>query len=478
MKKSKLFAGEAIKRARGEAGMSQTDLARALQISPSYLNQIESNQRPLTATLLVELARALRVDVSLFSRDSEDRLQFNLKDALADPAFGGAEFASREIKALVQTAPTIAKALVNLQSAHRALLDRYQSLDSFLDAPGTANFAVKAPNHPYDEVRDYFHTIGNYVESLDVAAEKIGEAIHSNNDDIHEALALRLADQHGVKLVLDRTLIDKKPLRHFDPVKRELILDAHLERPTQAFAMAHQIALLEQSSEIEDIARHAEFESPDAEAVSKVALANYFAGALMLPYRSLLETAERLRYDISAISARFGASFEQVCHRLSTMQRPGMEGIPFYFLRVDRAGNITKRHSATRFQFARHGGACPLWNVHEAFDASDKIKIQIAEMPDGVRYLSLAIGLSKRGATFGSPSRSFAIGLGCEISFADRIVYADGLDLKSSQIVSLIGVSCRVCDRADCPQRAFPPIGRKLVIDPLTRSEIPYRLGK
>ena len=242
----------------------------------------------------------------------------------------------------------------------------------------------------------------------------------------------------------------------------------------QSFAMAHQLALLEAAAQIDAVVDAAGFKSHDAKAVCMVALANYFAGAVILPYGRFLAAATEWRYDIGALAATFGASQEQVCHRLSTMQRPGMEGIPFYFLRVDRAGNITKRHSATRFQFARYGGACPLWNVHEAFEASDRHLVQVAEMPDGVRYLSMALAITKRGTTAASPTRRYAIGFGCELAYADRVVYADGIDLRRPQTVVPIGISCRLCDRNDCAQRAFPPVGCRLTINPNQRMEVPY----
>ena len=468
MTKTKLFSGQTIRALRGDARMTQAELAQRLDISPSYLNQIEQNQRPLSANVLIGLSRVFRVDVAAFSDDAQDRLIYDLKDALSDPAFGGAETPAAEVKSVAQNAPTVARALIRLQGAHRATLDRYMALDQ---TSGEQNL-------PYDEVRDYFHRVGNYVEELDTLAEGISETLPIAGAEAHERIKARLVQRHGVQVGYDRSLEPRKPIRRFDKGAGVVTVDAFADRPTQTFALAHQVALLEAGGVIDRIARGAGFRSPDALAVARVALANHFAGALVLPYGRFLAAAGALRHDIVALAASFGASLEQVCHRLSTMQRPGMEGVPFYFLRVDRAGNITKRHSATRFQFARYGGACPLWNVHEAFETPDRMLTQVAEMPDGVRYLSMAVAVTKRGASANAPVRRYALGLGCEVAYADRVVFADGIDVKRGANVALIGTSCRLCDRADCAQRAFPPVGSRLSIDPDLRREVPYEHGQ
>ncbi len=469
MARTKLFSGTTIRSLRIAARMSQVELAAKVDISPSYLNQIEHNQRPLSANVLLGLARVFRVDAATFSDEAQDRLLFDLRDALTDPAFGGVDISSVEVKTVAQNAPNVARSLIHLQGAHRAVLDRYMSLDQSM-----GESSQTPTNMPYEEVRDFFHAIGNYVADLDTAAERLDATFAPGNDAPQDRLQRCLQDRHGITVQLDRTLRDRKPIRRFDRSARAVVLDGFADPPTQSFALAHQLALLEVPQQIEAVASSARFRSPDAIAVAQIALANYFAGALILPYGRFFAAARTLRHDIKALSASFGASVEQVCHRLSTMQRPGMEGVPFYFLRVDRAGNITKRHSATRFQFARYGGACPLWNVHEAFEASDRTLVQVAEMPDGVRYLSMAMAISKSGTTAAAPTRRYALGLGCELAYADQVVYADGTDLRRPQNVTPIGVSCRLCDRPDCAQRAFPPVGSRLSIDPDIRNEIPY----
>lgn len=457
--------------------LTQAELARRLGISTSYLNQIEHNQRPLSAGVLLELARVFRVDAQAFSDDEQDRLLLGLKDALADPALGAGDIPASEIKAVAQAAPGMARAFLRLQVEHRALLDRYQSLDDALSLPrGATPAGALSPNLPYDEVRDFFHDIGNYLDALDTLAEDRALRLPGAGEDPSVRLAQALERDHGVTVLLDRDLGARRPMRRFDPEGRRLHVDAFLEPASQRFAMAHQLALLEAERVIEAVVHGAGFTSPDSGAICRIALANYFAGALMLPYGAFLEAASALRHDVGTLAASFGASLEQVCHRLSTLQRPGQEGVPFYFLRVDRAGNITKRHSATRVQFARYGGACPLWNVHEAFEATDRMLVQMAEMPDGTRYLSMATCVTKAAVAFGAPRRRYAIGFGCELAYADQLVYADGLDWQRPRALVPIGVSCRLCDRPDCAQRAFPPVGRRLSVDRNQRDEVPYRL--
>ena len=205
-------------------------------------------------------------------------------------------------------------------------------------------------------------------------------------------------------------------------------------------------------------------------------LACYAAGALLMPYKRFRAEARGVRHDIDRLAQLFGTSFEQTCHRLSTLQREDARGVPFFFCRVDMAGNITKRHSATRLQFARFGGACPLWIVHEAVAIPDRILVQLAETPDGVRYVSMAKGLVKPSGSYDRSPRRYAVALGCEVQHADEFVYADGIDLLSERAATPIGVSCRICPRPNCDQRAYPPSDQQIAVDLFRRGIIPYEM--
>ena len=248
-------------------------------------------------------------------------------------------------------------------------------------------------------------------------------------------------------------------------------------RASERFQILHQLALLTQNELLEATLDLARFQTDEARAIAKIGLANYFAGAALLPYQRFQAAAVACRHDLEALAQRYGASIEQVAHRLSTLQRPGAKGIPFFFVRVDQAGTITKRHSATRLQFARFGGACPLWNVHRAFETPGRFLRQLAETPDGVRYLCLARDVSKPGGSWQAPTRRFAIGLGCEVRHAGALVYADDMELKNPRAFEPIGISCRICERKGCHQRSVPPLERRLAIDPDRRGVLPYEVS-
>jgi len=237
-----------------------------------------------------------------------------------------------------------------------------------------------------------------------------------------------------------------------------------------------QMALVTQEKLLDATLDLARFHSEEARDIAKVGLANYFAGAALMPYGTFLEAAQTTRHDLEVLSVRFGASLEQIAHRLSTLQRPGAKGVPFFFVRVDQAGTITKRHSATTLQFARYGGACPLWNVHAAFETPGKFLRQLAETPDGVRYFCLARDVSKSGGAWGAPTRRYAIGLGCEVKHADALVYADHMQVSTAQAYDPIGISCRICERKSCHQRSVPPLERQLRVDLNRRDILPYQL--
>jgi predicted transcriptional regulator len=266
-------------------------------------------------------------------------------------------------------------------------------------------------------------------------------------------------------------------VRHYDRATRTLTLSPRAAPETQRFQLLHQYALLGQAQLLEATLDLARFQTDTAREIARIGMANYFAGAVLMPYTRFAEAARDTRHDLEQLSIQFGASIEQVAHRLSTLQRPGAKGVPFFFARVDQAGTVTKRHSATRLQFARYGGACPLWNVHRAFETPGRFLRQLAETPDGARYVILARDVSKSGGAWGTPTRRYAISLGCEVSHAPQLVYADGLDLDRDASFQPIGISCRICERAHCHQRAVPPLERRLRVNPDHRGTLPYDIA-
>ena len=464
MATQKLYAGAKLRETRARLGLTQKAFATKLGVSLPYLNQMENNHRPVSAAVVLALAGEFGLDVTELSAADPDRLVSDMREALADPVFADTMPPLADLRLAASNAPVLARAFLELHRAYRQNHERLASLDEALGREGGGSRAS-----PWEEVRDFFHYCDNYLDAVDRAAERFASPDGTLTDVSKPARAALSAQ--GITLRLS----DTEEVRSL--AGKVLTLSTRTSGPTQRFQLLHQVALLTQRDLIEATLDLARFQSEAARSIAKIGLANYFAGAAMLPYRAFLAAAQETRHDLERLADRFGASIEQVAHRLSTLQRPGMKGIPFFFVRVDQAGTITKRHSATRLQFARFGGACPLWNVHQAFETPGRFLRQLAETPDGVRYLSLARDISKPGGSFQAPVRRYAIGLGCEVSHARDLVYADDLDVTNARAFEAIGISCRICDRTECHQRSVPPLERKLRVDPNRRGLLPYEIG-
>jgi predicted transcriptional regulator/transcriptional regulator with XRE-family HTH domain len=465
----KLFIGRKVRELREVNKATQAQFAERIGISTSYLNQIENNQRPVSAAVLVALAEKFQINISDLSSGEGDRLLSALTEALTDPLFDNLAPSFQELKLITQSAPTLARAFIR---AHQGYKRNSEQLVSLSDSLGRSTSLAETTS--YEEVRDFFHFVDNYIHVLDVEAEGLAARLGIGEADSFPALAAYLKNEFQVEV--RRSDLEEGALRVFDRAERVLHLNRYAPATTRDFQVALQVAQLHARELVDRLVLEANFRTVEAVDICKIGLQNYFAGALLLPYGEFLSTASSLRHDLDLLAARFGASLEQVCHRLSTLQRPANKGVPVFFARIDRAGNITKRHSSTKLQFARFGAACPLWNVHEAFEAQGRIIRQLAETPDGVRYLCLATQISKTGAGYHSPQPRYAIAFGCEVSYAHAFVYADDLDLSSKTNFEPIGISCRICERAKCPQRAVPPLMRKLHVDHDLRAVLPYAI--
>lgn len=463
----KLYVGRKIREIRESHKVTQSVFAERIGISTSYLNQIENNQRPVSAAVLLALAENFQIDIGAISLGDDDRLLSAVTEALADPVFDNYKPNLQELKLIAQNAPGFARAMI---ACHQAYRRNSEQLASFDDTLGRA--ASLTEPTPYEEVRDFFHFVDNYIHALDVAAERLAGNLGIGEREAGAALSEHLESRHGVRVA--RANANEDIIRRFEAKSKLLFLNPYSPAATRSFQIAFQIAELEMEQEVADLAQKADFRSVEAFEICKIGLYNYFAGALILPYKVFLTAAQDLRHDLELLAARFGASVEQVAHRLSTLQRPGLKGVPVFFARIDRAGNITKRHSAAKLQFARFGAACPLWNVHQAFEAPGRIIRQLAETPDGVRYLCVATEIAKSGGGFNAPNRRYAIALGCELSYAADFVYADGLDTANRAAIDPIGISCRICERPNCAQRAVPPLKHRLRIDHNLRRALPY----
>ncbi|MEV4442773.1 short-chain fatty acyl-CoA regulator family protein, partial [Streptomyces sp. NPDC049577] len=412
----KTYAGARLRRLREERRFSQAEFARVLAISPSYLNQMEHDSRPLTVPVLLRLTEAFGVDPGFFAEQDTTRVLADLREALADE-IAGARVSAGELTELVSRLPSVAAVLIELGRRNQALSERLaEAAEGRGEVAGPA-----APRSPHEEVREFFHRRKNYLHDLDVTAERLAGELGVRPGGVLTALSARLTGRHAVELAAG-----SGRLHHYDPARRTLHLSSRLRPGQRAFRMATQLVLLELSPELSALAAEDFAEGSPAWSLARIGIANYVAAALILPYGAFHAAAEEMRYDIERLTDHFGVGYETVCHRLSTLQRPRLRGVPFSFVRVDRAGNMSKRQSATGFHFSRAGGTCPLWNVYEAFAAPGRVHVQIAAMPDGQRYLWTARTVTRQRGGWGEPGKTFAIGLGCEIRHAARLVYSDG----------------------------------------------------
>lgn len=454
--------GGKLRRLRQERRLTQVQMAEALEISPSYLNLLESNQRPVTVRVLLQLAERFQIDLNSLAGDDDERLSAALMEAFSDPIFDAADVKASDIRDVATTIPAFGRAVLALYDAYKRGAPAAPSLDEGADA---GSLAI-----PSEEVTEFLQKRMNHFPELEEAAEQLwvdnGLAIHTLQRDLIQLLTTRSAVDVDIAPVEEMA----GALRRYNPLTRRLELSELLPVASRTFQLGVQIALLAFRREIDALVSGGKFSTPEADSLARTALASYFASAVMSPYQRFLEAARSTRYDVTVLQHRFGMSFEQVCHRLTTLRRKGQEGLPFHLIRVDIAGNISKRFSASGIQMARFGAACPRWNVYDAFATPGILRVQVSEMPDGSRFFCIARtirpagrGLMRTGLL--QTGGQLAIGLGTNIQHARDIAYADGLNLDDPQVVTPIGVSCRTCPRVDCTDRAVPSLYQRLELD-------------
>jgi len=459
----KLFLGARLKRLRREIGLTQARMAQDLEISPSYLNHLERNQRPLTAQILLRLADTYDIDLRAFS-GGESAPSKDLGEVLVDPIFRDLAIPRHEIAEVAENAPGVADALVRL---YRAFSDRQR----FPAAAGPSGPELALT--PSDWVRDYIESQHNFFSELDEIGEALSGAMDAEPQDVGAASVRRLAERHGVRVRIAPLDVLPDQLRRFDHHRRRLMLSERLGAQGRAFAATYQLGLLEHGPDIAALVERAAPPDPPSSNLLRVSLANYLAAAIIMPYEPFQRACESFRYDVDLVAMRFGASFEQVAHRLTTLSRPSARGVPFFMLRLDAAGNISKRFGGAAFPFSRFGGGCPRWRIHAVFRSPGKILTQIVETPGGERYFTFARTVPRVAAPIADEDSELAIGLGCELKYAQRLAYAQGLDL-AAPVVTEIGSACRVCERPACPQRAAEPVSRTLAVDDFSKSISSY----
>ena len=465
--------GAKVRSLRRKEGLTQTDLASKLEISPRYLNLIEHNQRPLPAHLLVKVAQAFKVDLESFADDNSSRIAGDLQEMFGDPLFEEHSLTTGDVRELAEN-PAAARAVLALYHAYRNSTESTRALATKL-FDGRDFLGVNPAHLPSEEVSDVIQHNLNYFPDLEAAAEELSREAKFDRRDLYQSMTSHLRSKYGIEIELTPVSRDRAAVRRYDKERKVLALSEVLAPWSRLFQVAHQLGFIEAARVIESILERSANLLTTAESVKlcRIALANYFAAALLMPYDEFLRTAEDVRYDIELLQHHYTASWEQVCHRLTTLRKPGVSGVSFHFVRVDIAGNISKRFSGTGIRFARFSGSCPRWDVHAAFLTPSRIRTQLSKMPDGTAYFCVARTIRKSfGFTAGDAL--MAVGIGCPVPEARKLVYADGYDLDNLEAAVPIGTTCRLCERLDCEQRAFPPLQQGLVVDENVRGRSFY----
>jgi predicted transcriptional regulator/DNA-binding XRE family transcriptional regulator len=454
----RLYMGPSLRRIRRDRGLTQADMAADLDVSASYIALLERNHRPVTAELLLRLAQTYKLDVSALAGGAGADEAVRLQQVLRDPMFADIELPSLEVGDAAVNYPGVTEAFLRLYTSYReeqlALADR--------GVGGDEEDALD----PVAESRRFLAARRNSFPLLDDAAERLAQAVAE-----HEGMAGYLKARHGLKVRRLPPEVMVGSVRRLDRHRREVLLSDELDNASQNFQVALQLAYLELGREVDEVLAEGGFATESGERLTRRALASYAAAALLMPYGPFARAVEARKYDVEALGRQFGASFEQTAHRLTTLQKPGQERVPFFFIRVDEAGNVSKRLDGAGFPFARHGGGCPLWNLHQAFRTPRQIVTQWLELPDGQRFFSIARTVTAGGGGYGKPRVDRAIALGCAAEHAHRLIYTQD---RPQEPATPIGVTCRLCHRTECTARSAPPIGRPILPDDIRRTSAPF----
>ena len=464
----KAFVGSKLRQLRRDKNETQAQMAAKLEISAAYVNMLEKNQRSLSVTVLMALSDNYGIDWKDLVSDTGASLLADLRAATQDPFFSNSRPDLDELRAAVDHTPTLVEVFLKLYKSHHSTLEQMMRLGSDRMPEELIRSA------PETNIHDFFRDNNNYFDDLEKAAERLAEDEPRAVDEIQYTLKQRLKKKHGFDVNVRAVEDMGDALRVFDNERSSIELSEALDYQNRTFQLAHIICFLEHQDIIESIMEKANFLSRRSLDRCRVELANYFAAAFLMPYEAFLSRAVETRYDVDRLASTFLVSYEQASQRLTTLQRDGRRGVPFFFLRVDKAGNVTKRFNATSFSIAEHGGACPVWNLHTSFRTPGVILPQVVELPDGERFLTLSRTTERPVYSMKTQDRRLAISLGCEIKHARKIIYSSAIDWSEDENVSKIGINCHLCPRHNCAQRAHDPIITELSTNTNRRGETRY----
>lgn len=464
----KTLIGPRLRQLRREHKQTQAEMAKALGISAAYVNLLEHNQRSLSVQMLVAVSDAYGVDWRDLIKDESSNTLADLRNVVRDPLFGNTPPDLQELRAAIDHAPQLVTNFLNLYRNHRTALDNMMRLGS-----------ERMPDDliassPETIIHDFFRDNENYFAELEDCAEALRTTDPCDADDVYMFLKARLRTVHHIDVLIAPIEEMSQALRIYDEERSVVHLSEALDHQNRVFQLAHVLCLVELPNVLYQLTANSKIQSETGLARCHVELANYFASAFLMPYAPFLAAAERNHYDIDRIAAIFGVSFEQVGHRLTTLQREGAKGVPFFFLRVDKAGNVTKRFNATSFNIAEYGGACPVWNIHTAFRTPGVIIPQFVELPDGEKFFTISRTTERPVFSRETQDRRLVLSLGCELKHANRVIYAEPFNKEDKRLFSPIGINCHLCPRQACSQRAHQPLFSELSIDTNRRGNTRY----
>lgn len=464
----KTFIGPRLRRLRSDAKQTQADMARVLGISTSYVNMLEKNERSVSVPVLLRLFESYGVDWRDIADEDDTTTLKDLRSAFLDPMFADHKPDLAQLRALLSHAPDVAKSFLQLNHAYRVATDQLLTVSN----AGETHLDVLRAS-PEAVVHDFFRDNRNHFAELEDAAARFWEGPQIDTDDLYSALKWRLADHLGLQTRIVPVSDMPDTLREYDEDAREVRLSEGLDHPNRAFQLAHVTGLIEHRAVLEQILARLDSDDPAGLTRCRIELANYFAAAVLMPYDAFLSEALSSKFDFEHLAIRFGVSFEQACHRATTLQRDGAEGVPFFFLRIDKAGNVTKRFNSTGFQLAEYGGACPRLDIHMSFRTPGAIVSQLVEMPEGSQFFVFSRTVGRPRVSRYSQDKQLAIGMGCSVEHIDAIGYAEDVSPSKPRVVE-IGINCRICPRAGCDQRAHNAMIFKEPVDIRRRGATRY----
>ncbi len=446
----KIFIGPKLRELRQQRELTQAELAKQLGVSASYVNLVEHNQRSASFKFLLTLTDKFGLDWHDLTNTDNGNLLADLRRLSADPAFGDTKPDVEELRSALDGSPSLVAGILNIYGAYASFGER---LAEFSEAASVGDNTLSIEQG----VHDFFRNNNNHFPELEKCAEQCYVQDIADRHEIYGALSAHLRDVLHVEIVHEENEALGRALCQYDAQTGRIKISDALDHTNKVFHLAHQIARIEFSDMLND--QLPKFFKSNEHAAERclTELANYFAAAMIMPYDAFYAAAIKAHYDVDVLATRFSVSYEQVCHRLTTLQRPGKRGIPFFFLRIDRGGNVSKRFNATPIQLARYGGACPRLDIHYCFRVPGRILTQIVEMPDHSRYLTVNRTVDRPAVRYSTEDKRLAVSIGCPVEYAKETVYGLDLNPNSPRLVTPIGVNCRQCPRPDCEQRAHDP---------------------